>query len=945
MRPLELRMSAFGPYAKQVTIDFSRFGDHGLYLIYGDTGSGKTMLFDAIAYALFGESSGDRDVRTLRSDFADAETPTEVSLTFEHAGRTYTVTRRPQQMLARRRAGADDGSSLVSRAPVADLVTGDVTLGSNTRAVNECIIDLLGLSYGQFRQVTMIAQGAFRDLLCADPAEREVVLRKIFGTEELEQFASELARMAREAQERLERARSEFTSCVSRLDRGIVELHDRVQRVLNRNNPALCAQDCIEAAEEIIRRQGDEVQAAIQTRDRAREETIAARDGLKAAEEAISALEGTEEAKRRLVRANAHVQVFKKALDDASVGYEAEHRALLVQEEELVKSLPRYEELDRRRAQANEARRKADALGGKRSKLEDERAHLESEVANAQVELSVAQDVAGELERARVRCDDIAQRSARARQCAEALTTLVRERENVRVRANEVSQAQLAAQEARDKADELFHVLVADDAAFIASSLVEGEPCPVCGSTEHPHPAAASSVAPDRSTLMAARERQRSCEDALQGAQDAYLTLKAHVSERSSSCLAEVRALLGQGDALEGMPAEGAEAERVAMGKIAELRQSLDDEHSSSRERMLVLERKLAALTELRTQLAQSEERLGAVRRELVSLAGAYEMAVAAAATEQTRVDEVAGMLSHASREEAERQLELTRRHRVESEQELTLARTAYEKALSEQTAATSVLEERRARLAELGVTEGDEAPRTAKAKRALMVAQAAEQRADKEVRGAEGRIAMNQQTVEEMRGVAAKLPALERAVVASDRVSRIARGQATGINRISFERYVLGFFFDQIVICANRRLSIMSSGHYQLVRNTEGERRGKGGLSLDVVDYATGKQRPVSSLSGGETFEASLSLALGLSDYAQQRAGGMHLDTVFIDEGFGSLDPDSLEQVMRVLSDLASGDCLVAIISHVEELEKRIEQRIEVKASAEGSSVEVIAG
>jgi exonuclease SbcC len=163
--------------------------------------------------------------------------------------------------------------------------------------------------------------------------------------------------------------------------------------------------------------------------------------------------------------------------------------------------------------------------------------------------------------------------------------------------------------------------------------------------------------------------------------------------------------------------------------------------------------------------------------------------------------------------------------------------------------------------------------------------------------------------------------------------------------NRISFERYVLGFYFDQIVICANRRLSVMSSGHYQLVRNAEGESRGKGGLSLDVVDYATGKRRPVSSLSGGETFEASLSLALGLSDYAQQRAGGMHLDTVFIDEGFGSLDPDSLEQVMRVLSDLASGDCLVAIISHVEELEKRIEQRIEVKASAEGSSVEVIAG
>jgi exonuclease SbcC len=202
----------------------------------------------------------------------------------------------------------------------------------------------------------------------------------------------------------------------------------------------------------------------------------------------------------------------------------------------------------------------------------------------------------------------------------------------------------------------------------------------------------------------------------------------------------------------------------------------------------------------------------------------------------------------------------------------------------------------------------------------------------------------MNEKTIGEMVTIASTLPTLERAAAAADRVSRIARGQASGTNRISFERYVLGFFFDQIVLCANRRLAVMSNGHYQLARNTEGERRGKGGLSLDVVDFATGKRRPVSSLSGGESFEASLSLALGLSDYAQQRAGGMHLDTVFIDEGFGSLDPESLELVMRVLSDLASGDCLVAIISHVEELEKRIEQRVEVKASPEGSSVTVVA-
>ncbi len=944
MRPLELHLSAFGPYAKTADIDFSKFGDHGLYLIYGDTGSGKTMLFDAIAFALFGESSGDRDVRTLRSDFADAETPTEVSLVFEHAGRTYKIVRRPQQQLARRRSGGENASALVDRPPVAELTSGDVTLGSNVRQVNELIVDLLGLSYGQFRQVTMIAQGAFRDLLCTDPAEREVVLRKIFGTGELDRFANELARMSREANESLDLARSEFGGCIKRLDRGIVVVHDPVQRVLSREQPALSADDCIEAARTVVRRQRDEIEFLSQARDKAREDTVRAQLQLRSAEEAAAAIEGTEQARSAHVRATAHVSVFKTALDRASAGYEEEHRALLVKEDELTKSLPRYEELERRMAAAAQARSHAEELGSKRRTLEEERAQLESSVAHAQVELAVARDVQSELERARAHEEEAQQRSTRAQLVSDSIATLVRERANLGACATEVHDATEEAKAARRQADDLFVALVADDAAFVASSLVQGEPCPVCGSVEHPHPAIPTDVAPDRSSLTMARNRQRACEERLRKAQDDYLTLSTKVEERSKATLAEARELVGAIEDETGLALAGADAERMAIGMLAEYRQVLRDELASNRERAQALERKLEELDALRTQLAQDEERLAAVRKELVTLAGACEVAAADAATAQARVEDASSSLQYASREEAVRAAELVRQHRMEIEQELTLARTAYENALAELASAESVLEERRTRLVELGVSEGDKVRSITKAKQALVIAQNAEKSADRDVRKAELRVDMNERTIDEMRRIASTLPALERAAVAADRVSRIARGQASGTNRISFERYVLGFFFDQIVKCANKCLAVMSNGHYQLARNTEGERRGKGGLSLDVVDYATGKRRPVSSLSGGESFEASLSLALGLSDYAQQRAGGMHLDTVFIDEGFGSLDPESLELVMRVLSDLASGDCLVAIISHVEELEKRIEQRVEVKASPEGSSVTVVA-
>ncbi len=944
MRPLELKLQAFGPYAGSVDIDFSRFGDHGLYLIYGDTGSGKTMLFDAIAYALFGESSGDRDVQTLRSDYADSETPTEVSLTFEHAGREYTVRRCPQQQLARRRSGGEGSSALVKRAAVAELTSGDVTLGSSTRQVNECITDLLGLSYGQFRQVTMIAQGAFRDLLCTDPAEREIVLRKIFGTEELDNFAAELAKNAREAQEALDVARSEFETCVNRLDRGIVEIHDPLQRTLSKPHPALAAKDCIDAARGIVDRQRDEVSLAEKDRDDAREATVQARLELRKAEEAGAAIDAAEEAQRKLVRANAHVKVYSKALDDASADYDERHRALVAREEELTRALPRYDELERRHTALKEAKNRSEDLLGQRKKREDERARLEESIAQARVELSVAQDVSGKLEHAKALRDETARQVERAKEIAESLSRLAKDRTALITKAGEVDRAREEATRLRAEADELFSALIADDAAFVASSLETGKPCPVCGSIEHPSPAKPTNVAPDRSSLTVARERQRKADERLSDLQDAYLQLRAAVDERSRSTLAETAGLLGSSSADGTEQLRGEAAERQATIEVAKLRQTLRDRAAEQEQASRALEAKLKELELLRTQLTADEQTLVSVREALVELAGSCEVALADVASEQARVDEVSASLPCPSRDEAQRSLKQVIKERKEAEFELNEARNSLEKAQREQASATSVLAERRARLEELGVSAGDEKPGTGKQRKALLVAQAAEQAADKAVRGAEARVALNERTIEEMDAIAQRLPGLERAMAAADRVSRIARGQASGTNRISFERYVLGFYFDQIVICANKRLSVMSSGHYQLVRNAEGESRGKGGLSLDVVDYATGKRRPVSSLSGGESFEASLSLALGLSDYAQQRAGGMHLDTVFIDEGFGSLDPDSLEQVMRVLSDLASGDCLVAIISHVEELEKRIEQRVEVKASAEGSRVQVVA-
>ena len=316
MRPLQLRLVAFGPYAGTVDIDFAQFDDHGLYLIYGDTGSGKTMLFDAIAFALFGEASGSRDVSTLRSDFADDTTPTQVRLTFEHAGKNYTVTRTPQQMLARKNPKAGD-DSLVTKPATAEISSGGVSLASNIGATNDFVTNLLGLSYQQFRQVTMIAQGAFRDLLCTDPGEREVVLRKIFGTEELDHFAAELQQRERAAREALEKARFEFESTTSRLDRGIAAVHDKVQRVLDRKDRALCADEVVEAAETIVERQRKEQHELEEKTAVAAEKASEALERYNQVERAIVALDGATQARSELTRANSHVKIYTDAVEEA----------------------------------------------------------------------------------------------------------------------------------------------------------------------------------------------------------------------------------------------------------------------------------------------------------------------------------------------------------------------------------------------------------------------------------------------------------------------------------------------------------------------------------------------------------------------------------------------------------------------------------------------------
>lgn len=488
MRPLRLQMTAFGPYAGEVDLDFSRFGNHGLYLIYGDTGSGKTMLFDAIAYALFGRASGDRDVRTLRSDFATPDVATQVTLTFEHAGHTYVVHREPQQELARQRKSANGGSALTRRAAVAELTCDNRVLASNAGQVSDVVGELLGLTYSQFRQVTMIAQGAFRDLLCADPSSREEVLRKIFGTQDLQRFGELLAQRAKDDQARLDEARSAFDASVARLDLSDLESNKGFEALMAQS-PSLDAQACIQAADALIASQSE-------LRDQEEKRVQAASDALSRQKDELARLTDAAQALAQLRRARTALGEATKAeakaareLRDAQEQYDHRHSPLVAREDELSRSLERYDELERRQNDVREAHQHQQRVANDQQELRGKRDQLEHTIAAKTAKIDSESSTPVLLERAKSELRQILQSQSHAAELEAEAGALVGECDRLDKAACVTRRAREAAASAREAADLLFDALVQNDAAFLSAGLREGEPCPVCGSTTHPHPA------------------------------------------------------------------------------------------------------------------------------------------------------------------------------------------------------------------------------------------------------------------------------------------------------------------------------------------------------------------------------------------------------------------------------------------------------------------------
>lgn len=1045
MKPLKLTMSAFGPYAGKCEVDFTRLGGHGLFLITGDTGAGKTTIFDGICYALFGEASGSsRGGDGLRSDFAAPSTETFVSLTFEHRGQTYTVNRQPEYSRPKLR-----GDGVTKQGATAELLCPDGRTACKVGEVTKCVEEILRINYKQFKQLCMLAQGEFLKLLLAGSDERAEIFRRIFDTYIYRDIQQELSARARDCSAALSAARTHILDNCRR-----IVLPDDKEAAIGEDGSSLASalqsldRDGVYAAPLLCAQLDNQI-----AKDKAQTETLTAgqselEDGCRALAVDLAAAKAVEQKREQLAAQKALAPKMEEQanqsdaiadtlrLSETAQELAADYALLLESRKQAEKAAKEAERLkteretlkssagmasaqwaaqqqaEPQRKQAEQARVTLQNLLPQYEKLSEQRtkcASLHTQLQNIQSALSDQEKQAESLKDTCRKSEEEYRSLENAEAQFQRLQSLGKELEsreqelkslldlvdehtalgNAYARdQREFEKLKVSYDAAKAEYDHTETLFFSAQAGILASRLTPGEPCPVCGAKEHPAPAPLPSQAPTEAELERLKaerdKRNERCMKAAQALEKSRAAAESVKKECARRC--GLLKLEPSPDALTAAlrdtaakrSGNGAELETARAN--AERRRALPPILESQQKQQQEAEQKLksiqnqytgqlsavsAAEAEERTlsaaipadapSLEEAKARLDALSRRIAAMTEAYEKAREENERAARRLEACASLADSAGQTAA-----------GQSKQAQTLGDafaenlTAY--GFGEEAAFTSALktpdqiaklrQQREQLLAQrrewqdgirrLEAETADETVRSAPL--AEKLAQGDQKL--KELRLSVSRICSrreaNARVLRELRAKLSETEKLEHELLCVRSLSDTANGALKGKKKLQLEMYVQAAYFDSILREANKRLDRMTFGRYELVRNDFQQNLNDKGLELGVFDHYTGKARHVKTLSGGESFKASLSLALGLSDVVQRRAGGVSIDTMFVDEGFGSLDAESLDAAIDTLLSLAGTDRLVGIISHVDELKERIDKKILVQRSPRGSCVKI---
>ena len=1052
MRPLTLTLTAFGAYAGSQTVGFEAAGAGGLFLITGDTGAGKTTLFDGVCYALFGKLTGRvRSEKMIRSDYADDTLETSAQLVFLHRGERWRITRRPAQTRRKKRG---EGTTEVPATALLERLEGEnpVPVAEGKESVDAAVEELLGIQVDQFRQIAMIAQNQFAELLNKSGRDRSAILRQVFATErcqQLQQRLKELASASRaETEKQVDSLRqylaglrlpeeeedTELTQlladagCVWRSGRvlelaeelcradrdtlaGLEEKIGRLDESIKQSAALVqSAREAGQRAEQLARLEKQLAQQQSEAPRRAEDQAWLGR--WEAAARLAPVWENSEKARlaaEQAARLHAEAQAQLEELNTQAPRWE-QAREQLAQNQQTVarlavalerqtEALKQYDELDAAKAQQQACARELDRLKHAEQaarKLEEQQAAALEQTQTLADGLAAALTAAQRVEQELNRWSGAKEKMAEVRSRMRELVKLQKSEQAARRTLEQASDELDKAQQVYMSADQLFR---RDQAGLLARDLTPGQPCPVCGSMHHPSPARGVTGAPNKEELEALAAAMETSRTAYNEALQASSTLTAQAGSAREQYIRQARQVLADLEQ-ELPPEEDAKTlSRLLLDWDERLDQLLRQAEAAKAECQAKVEAASAAVNQLaddRRQLDQTRQKRSELQTQAAQTTARQEMA-------RQQAEKLQADLPHATRAEAEQTLAAMQAEKARLDRSTEETRTdleEYQKALA---AALTLQDERQkndekaaeeARRAAQdwskaleagGMSEEDfrQALHTEEEIKALRRQLEQEQKvceetqtlykqlrdqqqnapapacqpqeleqamAEQEQRRAAlngerirlaGRLEANRQTMADVRTAAGKLEQAQKRQQLIERLDATAGGKLSGgLGKQQFEQYVLAAYFADAVEAANQRLFAMTGGRYQLECHQMTAAETKDTLDLDVLDNYTGKVRSVGSLSGGETFQAALALALGLSDVIQNYAGGVELDVLFVDEGFGTLDAESLEQAVTTLHSLVQGQRMVGIISHVPELKSRIENQLVVTKTPGGSTV-----
>ena len=1037
MRPIKLTISAFGPYASKQVIDFEELKGRNIFVISGKTGAGKTTIFDAISYALYGEASGEsRETDSLRSHFADDNTETYVELEFELRGEKYTVNRVPKQKKKKAR-----GEGYTEKSADATLTLPDGKIITKVKNVTDKIIEILGITREQFKQIVMLAQGEFKKLLLADSVEREGIFRKIFNTYDFEKIQAELKDKAANLSKNRTKSKHEmeinlknikgehdivideyvdFPLVIEKL-KDLLERDNNIYKTLNEEGKEVDNNLQVKNQEKAIIETNNNLIKEKEIITKALEELLSKEDEYKNKSKTIIDGKNAKEVKyiedkliettKKLTKREEDYNLSLKNIDSLKLKQEEANKLLQIEEskecdrEKLSVEINNLNKLEEKIIELDSLNNKVMHLkqSAENSKLQIINNKKETEELKKSKEEKELQlkDIAT-LETKKVELESDIKAKNKTLDEVRELFKVIRSFQNTYIehnnKAKEYKEFEVEYKKVKENYEKMDDLYKKEQAGILASKLQENEPCPVCGSTNHPNKATIKEnlKIPTKEELKVAKENLDKLEKENLEKINNLTTLNSNKTtylEQVNNHLSMLSATLNIDKTFNSETAKvvknlGTELKSVidklkdellkVIDKIS-LKEKIEKELNLITTTINEREQSLIKLEECEknytTELTQNITKIDEYKKEipenitdLKTLNNLIEVK-----TKELNISKEKLAKLRLENENLAKKLEgenSTSKEINKSIEELKLEiannKANFNEAIKEQgfdniqTYEDAKLQISMVESLEKEVENYNSELKLTKAKQEDIINKTKDivfmdiTTIDEEIRSIQNNkkelesklrelhaiIVGNKTILKNVENLNIEFKEIEEEYKVVGELADLANGKKAPY--ISFERYILASYFEDIIEAANIRLEKMTGDRFSLIRKTSKSKgAGQKGLELEIYDNYTDSSRDVSSLSGGESFKASLSLALGLSDIVQSNAGGVSLDTMFVDEGFGTLDPQSLDNAIDSLLELQRGGRLVGIISHVEELKERIDAKLEVTSTSKGSKVE----